>query len=273
MTLVVIGPVTNDLIKIADEETSKVGGATYFQSFVFEKFHNDYLAIVNCSDESLVKDFPDVSKVKVIKKENTHFFINHYPDADNLNIRNQLSNFANIPVLSSDLDEILPNDIEGFVLNPLNRNDFPAETIDYLKSFNVPIFASIQGFLRIPNDKVNDNYTIKLDKFDELASILSGINVIFMDEVEANMIGTDYDVDEMVITNGSFGSRILTDEEIRIEPVPCENPVDTTGCGDTYMASYIAQKLLFKTPKIAGNFASKIASEKISSFGPYNPHK
>ena len=37
MTLVVIGPVTKDLIRIEDEETSKVGGATYFQSFVFEE--------------------------------------------------------------------------------------------------------------------------------------------------------------------------------------------------------------------------------------------
>ena len=88
MTLVVIGPVTKDLILIGSEKSHSVGGATYFQSFVFEKFYEDYLALVNCDDESLVEDFPDLSKVKVIKKDNTHFFINDYPFEDNLNIRN-----------------------------------------------------------------------------------------------------------------------------------------------------------------------------------------
>ena len=273
MTLVVIGPVTKDLIRIADEETSKIGGATYFQSFVFEEFYDDYLAVVNCSDESLVDDFPDTDKVRVIEKDSTHFFINHYPDADNLNLRNQLSNFADIPIYPSDLEKVLPDEIDAFVLNPLNRYDFPAETVEFLKSFNVPVFISIQGFLRIPNDEVNGNCTIKLDGFDELTTILSGVSVIFMDEAEANLIGTDYDVDEMVFTNGSFGSRILSHGEIKIPPVPCVNPVDTTGCGDTYMASYVVQKLLFKTPEIAGNFASKVASEKISYFGPYKSNK
>ena len=270
MTLVIIGPVTQDVIKIGDDESNKVGGATYYQSFVFEEFYNDYLAIVNCSDESLVDDFPDLSKVKVIMKDDTHFFINDYPDADNLNVRHQLSNFARIPILKSDLEEILPENIDGFVLNPLNRYDFPAGTIEYLKSFDVPIFLSVQGFLRIPSDEVNGNYTIKLSKFDGLSSVLSGVNSIFLDEAEANIIGMDYDVDEMVITNGSHGSRIVGDSEIKIEAVKCDNPVDTTGCGDTYVAAYVTQKLLFKSSEIAGNFASSIASEKIESFGPYN---
>lgn len=273
MTLVIIGPVTQDVIRIGGDESYKVGGATYYQSFVFEEFYNDYLAIVNCCDESLVEDFPDLSKVKVIRNDDTHFFINDYPDPDDLNVRHQLSNFARISIFKSDLERILPEKIDGFVLNPLNRHDFPAETIEYLKGFNVPIFLSIQGFLRIPGDEVNGNYTIKLSKFDGLTNVLSGVDAIFLDESEANIIGMDYDVDEMVITNGSHGSRILCDDEIRIEAVKCDNPVDTTGCGDTYMAAYISQKLLSKSSEIAGNFASRIASEKIGYSGPYNKNK
>ena len=273
MTLVVIGPVTRDLVIIGDEKSRKVGGATYFQSFVFEEFYEDYLAIVNCSDEKLVNDFPDLDKVEVILKDDTHFFINDYPDGDNLDVRKQLSNFAKIPIRPDDLKEVLPEEIDGFVLNPLNRFDFPVETIEYLKSFNVPIFLSIQGFLRIPDVKVNENYTIKLDNFDELASILEGVSLIFLDESEESIIGFDYDVDEIVITAGSRGSRIIGDGEIMVDAVPCDNVVDTTGCGDTYMASYISQKLLSKSSKMAGNFASFIASEKIKNFGPYNSNK
>ena len=269
MTLVVIGPVTHDLVVIAGEESHKVGGATYFQSFVFERFYEDYLAIVNCSDESLVDGFPSNDKVKVILKPDTHYFINDYPEKDNPDVRNQLTNFADIPILPDDLKDLLPEKIDAFVLNPLNRNDFPVETIEYLKSFGVPIFLSIQGFLRLPGEQVNDIFTIRLSDFDALSSILSGVKSIFLDEAEKDMIGTAYDVDEMVITNGSRGSRILSDGEVKIRAVKCDNVVDTTGCGDTYMAAYVTQRLLLKSPQYSANFASKVASEKIKYSGPY----
>ncbi len=273
MTLVVIGPLTKDLVVIGEQSSHKIGGATYFQSFVFEEFYSDYVAIVNCDDESLVKGFPSPDKVRVILKDNTHFFINNYPFPDNPDIREQLSNFARIPILKSDLEDVLPHKIDGFVLNPLNRFDFPPETIEYLKAFNVPIFMSLQGFLRVPGKQVNGNYYIKLSNFKELPTILLGVNVIFLDEAEEKIIGTDFDVDEMVITNGSQGSRIVNECEIRINAVKCEEVVDTTGCGDTYMAAFVSQKLLRKSSEIAGNFASGIASEKIKNFGPYNYNK
>lgn len=270
MTLVVIGPVTKDEVIIESESSYKIGGATYFQSFVFESFHNDYLAVVNCSDSDFINEFPNPDKVKVILKDDTHFFINNYPDRDNMDIRHQLSNFASIPILKSDLERILPEDIDAFVLNPLNRYDFPAETIEYLKGFDVPIFLSVQGFLRIPDVEVGENYTIKLEYFDDLNDILSGVSSIFLDVAEENIIGLDFDVDEMVITNGSLGSRIVGDGEIKIDAVKCDNVVDTTGCGDTYMAAYVSEKLQSKSPEMAGNFASLIASKKIKNFGPYN---
>lgn len=273
MTLVVVGPVTKDLVIIGGDEYDKVGGATYYQSFVFEEFYNDYLAIVNCSSEELVGDFPDLDKVEVILKEDSHFFINDYPDKNNRDIRRQLSNFANIPILKSDLEGILPEKIDAFVLNPLNRFDFPVETIEYLKTFGVPIFVSVQGFLRVPDVEANGKYTIKLDSFDELPVILRGVSSIFLDEHEASIIGFDYDVEEIVVTDGSRGSRIIAGDEIKIDAINCENVVDTTGCGDTYMAAYVTQKLLLKSSKKAGTFASAIASQKIENIGPYNFNK
>ena len=78
------------------------------------------------------------------------------------------------------------------------------------------------------------------------------------------------DMDEIVITNGSDGSRIIVEsDEIKIEAVEVDNIMDATGCGDTYMAAYILKRLLLDSPKEAGEFASLIASEKLMSFGPY----
>ena len=269
MTLVVIGPVTDDLIIIGSEKSKKIGGATYYQSFVFEKFYSDYVAVVNTSDDTVLNEFPSPDKVKVILKSDSHYFINQYPYPDNLDIRQQLSNFADIPILKNDLKELLPDKIDAFVINPLNRFDFPIETVDYLKSFDVPIFVSVQGFLRVQNLQVNENYTIKLSNFHKLCDILSGVDAIFLDEVENNIIGDSYDVSEKVITDGSRGSRIVSDEEIKINAVECEDIIDSTGCGDTFMAAYISQRLKNKSIKYSADFASKIASEKLKKFGHY----
>ena len=274
MTLVLIGPVCEDLIIIGDERYSKVGGASYFQSFVYEKFFKDYLAIVNASNPDLIKEFPDESKVKLILKDNTHHFINEYPNKNNLDIRKQSTNFANIPIKKEELKiifdeyDIDDDSIDAFVLTPLNSNDFPKETLDYLRSFDVPIFVSLQGFLRFEGE---DNSMI-LKQSDDLDYLFSISETIFLDEGEFEIINdVNFEGTNFVITNGSKGSRILGVDgtSIKINSVQCENIVDATGCGNSYMAAYISTRLNSKTLIESGNFASLIASEKLKMFGPY----
>lgn len=273
MTLVLIGPVCEDLIIIGDEKSSKVGGASFYQSFVYEEFYNDYLSIINTSNTNLIDKFPDKSKVKVILKEDTHYFINEYPDKDNLNIRKQFTNFANVPIFVDDLkaifDELDMNNenIDAFVLNPLNSNDFPQETIEYLKSFELPIFVSIQGFLRFKGE--NDSIILKYD--EGLDKIISCSEGSFMDEEEAKLIPIhNFNRSPLIITNGSKGSRILYgDNELKIEAVNCDNMVDATGSGDTYMASYISFRLKENSIKDSADFASLISSKKLETFGPF----
>ena len=278
MTIVVIGPLTQDQIITSNSKTSVAGGASYFQSFVFEEFNMDYVVVANFNNLDLIKDFPNLGNLIPIVGDDTHYFINEYPERDNSDIRKQYTNFADIPLLKNQLEFVLDDifEIDAFILNPLNRNDFPVETIDYLKTFNVPIYLSVQGFLSLPDEKVDDkNYSIKLEMYNDLEDILNGVTGIFLDESEAKIVFDDgnynkYDIDEIVITNGSDGSRIIVEsDEIKIEAVEVDNIMDATGCGDTYMAAYILKRLLLDSPKEAGEFASLIASEKLMSFGPY----
>lgn len=278
MTIVVIGPLTQDQIITSNSKTSAAGGASYFQSFVFEEFNMDYVVVANFNNLDLIKDFPNLGNLIPIVGDDTHYFINEYPEGDNSDIRKQYTNFADIPLLKNQLEFVLDDifEIDAFILNPLNRNDFPVETVGYLKTFNVPIYLSVQGFLRLPDEKVDDkNYSIKLEMYNDLEDILNGVTGIFLDESEAKIVFDDgnynkYDIDEIVITNGSDGSRIIVEsDEIKIEAVEVDNIMDATGCGDTYMAAYILKRLLLDSPKEAGEFASLIASEKLMSFGPY----
>lgn len=277
MTLVVIGPVTQDLIITKDNKQSKTGGAVYFQSFVFEEFFKDYLIITNCSDASLRNDFSNPDKVKLIKKEYTHYFINEYPNNDDFRI--QYSNFANIPITVNDLSSILPNDIDAFIINPLNAYDFSKDVIDYLKSFDVPIFMSLQGFLRYPFKKIDeDNYSLSLRLTPEVTDLICDIEGLFLDESEAEILFENFDfkdfnINEIVITNGSKGSRVLADKEYKIPAVKCDDVVDSTGCGDTYVAAYISKKLITNSILKSANFASKIASDKLRFFGPFKSDK
>ena len=277
MTLVVIGPVTKDLIITKDNKQSKTGGAVYFQSFVFEEFFKDYLIITNCSDATLINDFPDPDKVKLIKKDTTHYFINEYPNNDDFRL--QYSNFANIPITENDLSSILPEYIDAFIINPLNSHDFSKEVIDYLKSFDVPVLMSLQGFLRYPSKKINDdNYSISLRFTPEIIDLISNIEGLFLDESEAEILFEnndfkDFNINEIVVTNGSKGSRVLADKEYKISAVICDDIVDSTGCGDTYMAAYISKKLITNSILKSANFASKIASDKLRFFGPFKSYK
>ena len=274
MTLVLIGPACEDLIIIGDEESSKVGGASFFQSFVYEEYYDDYLAIMNASNVDLIDEFPDKSKVKLILKDETHHFINEYPDKGNLDMRKQSTNFADIPILADEIKNILDEceiddgDIDAFVLTPLNSNDFPIETLKFLKTFDVPIFISLQGFLRFKDE--NNSMILKL--FDDLKYVFDISDTIFMDEGEFDIIKCGkFEGSTLVITNGSKGSRIIdsNDTTIKINAVKCNNIVDATGCGDTYMAAYISARLKNKTFKNSADFASKIASKKLENFGPY----
>ena len=274
MTLVLIGPACEDLIIIGDKESSKVGGASFFQSFVYEEYYDDYLAILNASNADLIDEFPDKSKVKLILKDETHHFINEYPNKDDLDMRKQSTNFADIPILADEIRNILDEceiddgDIDAFVLTPLNSNDFPIETLEFLKTFDVPIFISLQGFLRFKDE--NNSMVLKLS--DDLKYIFDISDTIFLDEGEFDIIKCEkFDGSTLVITNGSKGSRILcsNDETIKINAVKCNNIVDATGCGDTYMAAYISARLKNKTFKNSADFASMIASKKLENFGPY----
>lgn len=274
MTLILIGPACEDLIIIGDKESSKVGGASFFQSFVYEEFYNDYLAILNASNVDLMDEFPDKSKVKLIIKDDTHHFINEYPDKDNLDIRKQSTNFANVPILSDELKNILEEceidneDIDAFVLTPLNSNDFPIDTLEFLKTFDVPIYVSLQGFLRFMDE--DNSMILKLS--DDLNYIFEISDTIFMDESEFDIIKSEkFEGSNLVITNGSKGSRIIEVDgtTIKINAVKCDNIVDATGCGDTYMAAYISAILNNKTLIESGDFASMIASKKLENYGPY----
>jgi sugar/nucleoside kinase (ribokinase family) len=81
----------------------------------------------------------------------------------------------------------------------------------------------------------------------------------------------DWGVKEVVITLGSRGSIIYNGS--RFYQIPAYNPltavVDATGCGDTYMAGYLYQRIKGEGYRESGEFAAAMATLKIESSGPF----
>jgi sugar/nucleoside kinase (ribokinase family) len=92
-----------------------------------------------------------------------------------------------------------------------------------------------------------------------------------LDEIEpgARQLA-DWGVKEIIITLGSKGSVIYCQN--RFYEIPVYQPakiVDATGCGDTYMAGYLYQRVSGAGIREAGKFASAMAAAKIAAHGPF----
>ena len=271
MSVFILGHPCRDEIIIGDEKSYTVGGPSYYQSHVFKELGFDDFVVICHSPFHFLNSFPKDVRIWSVYNDAHHIFTNEYPDKDNPDIRIQSSNFPKIPIRVDQLQDLLYEvDVDAFIINPLNPYDFPLDSIEFLKTFHVPIYMSIQGFLRYKN-----KYSSGLRPNRHIKEIVEGAAAIFMDETEAQHVPLDeLDVDEIVITNGSKGSRIITwDEEIKIDAIPSDNVVDTTGCGDTFMATYVLLKLEGYSSRQAANFASQIASEKTHYHGPYKANE
>jgi sugar/nucleoside kinase (ribokinase family) len=78
-------------------------------------------------------------------------------------------------------------------------------------------------------------------------------------------------VKEVLITRGTRGSIVFADgEPLQIDAIPPRRVVDTTGCGDTYLAAYMVRRLAGADCRECGRFAAAAASLNIESMGSFH---
>ncbi|MBC7398442.1 MAG: ribokinase [Mucilaginibacter sp.] len=175
------------------------------------------------------------------------------------------------------MEQLLDVESKAFHLGPLLAGDF---TTDFIRTLSTKgsISLDAQGYLRkVVNkkvfltdwpDKLNALQYIDILKADvaELAA-LSGYKTV----EEGVKFLADLGVKEAVITNGSQGSVIYSDSVFyNIDAYQPQLVVDATGCGDTYMAGYLYQRIKKNAAiRQAGEFAAAMAGLKTMSPGPF----
>jgi sugar/nucleoside kinase (ribokinase family) len=271
-----IGHITLDKVITGKRVINMAGGTSFYFSNAIHNMNLRYLLITTLAEQEMhfVSDLrTNGIEVNVVAiSDHTVYFENKYNE-------NQDHRTQRVLQLS---DSFTAEQLQGvnahiFHLGPLLAGDIPVDIIKVL-SKKGKVSLDVQGYLRrVENEKVYSmDWAAKkeaLQYVDILKANESEMNVLTncTDARKAALILYDWGVKEIVITLGSSGSLIY--DGVDFYNIPAYSPssavIDATGCGDTYMAGYLSQRIKGKGYQHAGEFAAAMATLKIESSGPF----
>lgn len=270
-----IGHLTHDKIVTSGHTVHMAGGTSFYFSHAVKQFSLRYHLVTSLASEDFV--FTDELKtagigITVLPSKHTVYFENIY--AGNNDDRKQNVLHKADPFKVQDLQ---PVQSKYFHLGPLLANDIPIELITDLSERSI-VSLDVQGYLR----KVINNKIIAIDWKDKQKA-LPYISILKASETESQTLTGDtnmetaakrlfdWGVKEVVITFGSKGSLIYDGKQLYSIPA-CKPSItkDVTGCGDTYMAGYLYQRIKGTDIAYAGAFGAAMATIKIAASGPFN---
>lgn len=130
---------------------------------------------------------------------------------------------------------------------------------------------------------LSDAFCVERHREDFLRFIDARTDILFANEAEILSLFETGDLDEALgrlrgmvgtaaVTLGARGSVILRDGKTwKIDPVPVEAPVDTTGAGDCYAAGFLYGVVRQAPPDVCGRLGSAAASAVIRQVGARLP--
>ncbi len=276
-----IGPLSRDCIRLPDlPERQQPGGAVYYAGMALCALGvpvNIITRLAKRDEASLLTPMLQAgATITALASTHTTRFINSYsPDKDE---REQEVSAQADPFTREDMPHIAT---PWIYLAPLLEGDIPTALIRHIAGRGKHRIAlDAQGLLRrVSNGKVMP--TGWLDK----SEILPHIDILKADAKEAELITAQSNpemaarilcgrgVDHALVTLGASGAIICHRGALIRQPAfrPADKAwptVDATGCGDTFLAAYLAGVIAGKQPAEAGRFAATAAALKQSVFGP-----
>lgn len=252
------------------------GGTAFYYARAMSRL-NDFsrFCLVTSLAESEMQAVDDIRacgiEVKVIPSAHSVYFENAYGEDMNDRIQRVLAKAD--PFKIEDLMDI---EADFFHLGSLLADDFSTELIEYL-STKGKVSVDAQGYLR----EVRGQNVHAVDWDDKLKA-LRHIDILKVNEHEMEVLTgysnpekaalqlAEWGVDEVVVTLGCDGSLIYAEQRFfRIPAYPPKELVDTTGCGDTYMAGYLYCRSQGKSYDTSGCFAAAMSTAKLEAAGPF----
>lgn len=270
-----IGHITHDKVVTPRSVVHMAGGTAFYFSNALSNFDIRYQLVTALAPADMPSVYDLRSKgidVTVFPSAHTVFFENIY--SENQDNRTQRVIRQADAFSASQLAEIKA---AVYHLGPLLAGDIPLDLIRSL-SEKGKVSLDAQGYLREVRGQnvfaidwpwkqqaLAYVHTLKVNEHE--MAVLTGEN----DVHKSAKILAGWGVKEVVITLGSMGSVIYAEHTFHSIPayVPTTSVVDATGCGDTYMAGYLYQRVKGASIREAGEFAAAMATLKIEGSGPF----
>jgi len=269
-----IGHLTLDRVITLKATVEMPGGTSFYFSCALNQMDLDYLLVTAPGDlagGAVAALQEKGTNVHTLPAAHTVVFENHYghnPDHRTQRVLQQATPFS--------ITQLQGLDARIFHLGPLLAGDIPEASIPMLAARG-KVSLDVQGYLR----KVAGGKVLPIDweaKQDwlpfihylkvsaEELEVLTGC----ADAVRGARTLASWGVQEVIVTLGSKGSVICCDGKLfRIPAYTPARTIDTTGCGDTYMAGYLYQRVKGVPIAEAGRFAAAMATLKITASGPF----
>jgi sugar/nucleoside kinase (ribokinase family) len=275
----VIGHVSRDINAIGGVELKpSPGGAAYYSTMVYRRLglRAAVVTLVAAPDAPLLQQLNDAgATVFNLPTEVTTTFRNEYPVPHNLDLRVQRVD-ANAGTIAA---AALP-DLSARIwhIGPLTETDVDLAMIAHCAERGGLVGMDVQGVTRVVIDG-----EVRARAPVERMDYLRHVDVLKADDAEILTYTGASDIPaavtrvhaagarEVLVTHASAGATIYgAGAALHIAAVPPRRSVDTTGCGDTFLAAYMTRRLTSDDLRECGEFAAAAAAINIEAFGAFS---
>jgi sugar/nucleoside kinase (ribokinase family) len=144
------------------------------------------------------------------------------------------------------------SDVEVVLLGPLHPGDIDVEALSWLGEQGVEVALDIQGYARKARQgrvwpEISSQMRPALRCARHIKVAGEELELLLACEgVDLLALMRAYELDEVVVTNGSRGGYVCRDgQELAFRAAPVDRALDPTGAGDVFFAAYLAQRQFF----------------------------
>ena len=272
-----VGHVSRDVVRIGERVERQPGGAAYYLALTLCRLGRQVAVLTKLAAEDepeLLSELRgECEAVIALPSPRTAVFENRYDSVDSGQRAQRVSTVAS-PFEAAELGNLRAG---VFHLGPLTNRDMDVGMVESAVARG-EVALDAQGLVREVEDGV-----IVPRRFAHTEETLSYVTTLKVDAGEALLLSGVRDVGlaarrlaelgprEVLVTLGSDGALVFGEGQLHHVPaVPVAEPVDPTGCGDTFMAAYLHRRLEQYHPKSAARFATAVAALALQSSGPFH---
>jgi sugar/nucleoside kinase (ribokinase family) len=258
------------------EHAPSPGGAAYYSTMVYRRLGMRAAVVTRVAeqDEPLLRELKQTGvTVFNLPSEVTTTFRNDYP-SDNPDLRVQRVDARAGSIAVAALPDLRAR---IWQIGPLTETDVELAMIGHCAALGGLVGMDVQGLTRVVVDgKVRARAPVERMDYLRDLDVLKADDTEILSYTGANDVPAavarvrDAGAREVLVTRASAGATIFGPRgAIEIDAVPPRRTVDATGCGDTFLAAYMARRLISDDLRECGEFAAAAAAINIEALGAF----